>query len=92
MEWLKLPPHLYFNRGCLEEALHGNALSGEKRALVVTDKGMVRSGILQRLLVCLRSKGLDVEVFSDVHPDPDMECIRNGVEICEGFKPDIIIW
>ena len=92
IEWLKLPQQLYFNRGCLEEALKGgNALSGGKRALVVTDKGIVRSGILQRVLNCLHASGLDVEVFSDVHPDPDMECIRHGVEVCKTFEPDIIV-
>lgn len=90
IEWLKLPGHLYFNRGCLEEAL-GNAVNGDMRALIVTDKGMVRSGILQRVLAVCRSKGVKYEVFPDVHPDPDMECIRNGVEICNAFQPDIMI-
>lgn len=39
----------------------------------------------------LQSKGVKYEVFPDVHPDPDMECIRNGVEICNAFQPDIMI-
>jgi acetaldehyde dehydrogenase/alcohol dehydrogenase len=91
IEWLKLPQQLYFNRGCLEEALRGIADSGEKRALVVTDKGMVRSGILQRVLSCLRDQGLAVEVFSEVYPDPNMECIRKGVAACNSFQPDVMI-
>lgn len=75
----------------MEEALKGNAINGEKRVLVVTDKGMVRCGFAQRVSTCLRDQGLDVEIFSDVHPDPDMECVRNGVEVCNSFKPDIIV-
>ena len=91
IEWLKLPQQLYFNRGCLEEALRGIADSGEKRALVVTDKGMVRSGILQRVLSSLRDQGLAVEVFSEVFPDPNMECVRKGVAACNSFQPDVMI-
>jgi len=91
IEWLQLPHQLYYNRGCTEEALGGNAINGEKRVLIVTDKGMVRCGFAQRVSTCLRDQGLDVEIFSDVHPDPDMECVRNGVEVCNSFKPDIIV-
>ena len=75
----------------MEEALTETAINGSKRALIVTDKGIVRSGILQRVITCLREKGLDVEVFSDVYPDPNMECIRNGVDVCKGFQPDTMI-
>ena len=58
---------------------------------MVTDKGMVRSGILQRVLSSLRDQGLAVEVFSDVMPDPNMECIRKGVAACNSFQPDVMI-
>jgi len=91
IEWLKIPRELYFNRGCLEEVLQGSSLSGLNRALVVTDKGIVKSGILERVLKCLKASGMEVEVFSDVHPDPDMECIRNGVDVCKSFQPDVMI-
>ena len=32
-----------------------------------------------------------VEVFVDTHADPDMECVRKGVEACKRFKPDLMI-
>lgn len=74
----------------MEEALAGNA-NEYKRAFVVTDKGMMRSGLIQRVLACLRGEGLDVEAFSDVYPDPDMDTIRKGVNACNSFKPDLIV-
>ena len=86
-----MPSQLYYNRGCLEEGLRGVAAGGAKKAVVVTDVGIASTPILQRVLSCLRGEGVEVEVFHDVHPDPDMECIRNGVEFCNTVKPDTII-
>jgi acetaldehyde dehydrogenase/alcohol dehydrogenase len=39
----------------------------------------------------LKGLGFEVDVFVDTHADPDMACIRKGVEACERFKPDLMI-
>ena len=39
----------------------------------------------------LKNQGFEVEVFVDTHADPDMNCIRKGVAVCEQFKPDVMI-
>ncbi len=49
------------------------------------------SGYVDRVEKCLRAQNFEVEVFVDTHADPDMECIRNGVEACNRFKPDLMI-
>lgn len=83
--------YLFSTGGCLEEALRGIAVDGEKKALIVTDKGMMQTGVLQRVVLCLQNEGLQVEVFSDVMPDPNEECVRAGVKACKSFEPDLMI-
>jgi acetaldehyde dehydrogenase/alcohol dehydrogenase len=95
MEWFNLPRRIFFNRGCLEEALQSCAGPDENglcttRAIVVTDPGMVQCGHVDRLVDALKKIGHTVDVFSAVSPDPDMACIRRGVKACESFRPDIM--
>jgi len=49
------------------------------------------AGYVDRVSKVLRDQGFTVDVFVDTHPDPDMACIRKGVEACNRFKPDLMV-
>jgi len=77
IEWFNLPNRIYFNRGCLEEALRdcSKAYSTgdrDERVLIVSGKTNKKLGNVHRVASCLREEGFEVEVFTDVHSDPDM--------------------
>ena len=96
IEWFNVPGRIYFNRGCLEEGLRECAkayASGgrDQKALIVTDKAMQHMGYVDRVSSALKGMDFEVEIFDDVHPDPDMECVRAGVQVCEHFQPDLMI-
>lgn len=96
IEWYKNPPDIYYNRGCLEEALSDCARpmkDGERmsRAIIVTDKVMGFLGYVERVKKTLIEKGFMVSIFDDVNPDPDMATVRRGIEACKQFMPDIMI-
>jgi Alcohol dehydrogenase, class IV len=48
-------------------------------------------GYVDRVVKVLKDQGFEVDIFVDTHADPDMECIRKGVEACNRFKPDLMI-
>jgi len=91
MLWFRVPEKVYFKYGCLREALRDLQDDGRKRAFVVTDRFLYESGILQGAIDTLEELGMKTEVFSDVAPDPTLECARRGVERMNQFKPDTII-
>lgn len=96
IEWYKNPPDIYYNRGCLEEALADCARpmkSGERmsRCIIVTDKVMGSLGYVDRLKTALAKHGFVTTVFDDVNPDPDMATVRRGIEACRGFQPDLMV-
>ena len=96
IEWFNLPHRVFFNRGCLEEGLRECAkayATGERdhKVLVVSDKVCQKLGYIDRVSSKLRELGFEVEVFNDVNADPNMECIRKGVAVCERFRPDLMI-
>jgi acetaldehyde dehydrogenase/alcohol dehydrogenase len=87
--WHKLPPAIYFRRGCTPEALKD--IVGRKRALIVTDDFIFRSGMADDLIATLKKLGLEADVFSQVQADPNLTTVRKLVEVANGFQPDIFV-
>jgi alcohol dehydrogenase class IV len=65
--------------------------SGLRRILVVTDRGLMSLGLADRMLQALRAAGVEVEIFSDVVPDPGFELVLAGVERLEKFRADAML-
>ena len=92
MQWFKVPPKIYFEKGAIQylEKMHNIS-----RAFIVTDPGMVELGYVDKILFYLRRREgrnyVHSEIFSEVEPDPSIETVRKGVERMRQFNPDVII-
>ena len=89
MLWFKVPPKVYFKRGCLDLALR--ELRGKKRAFIVTDRFLFNSGAVDNITRVLDEIGMDHQVFFDVKPDPTLATIKQAMEIVRPYEPDVII-
>ncbi|MBS0644810.1 MAG: bifunctional acetaldehyde-CoA/alcohol dehydrogenase, partial [Proteobacteria bacterium] len=89
MLWHKLPPSIYFRRGCLAFALED--LRGSKRCLIVTDRFLFESGRVQETRGILESLGMEVQVFFEVSADPTLAVVRKGLATANAFQPDVIL-
>jgi len=89
MLWFQVPQKIYFKSGCLPLALQD--LKGAKRAFVVTDKPLYELGICDMVTRELEKLGVEIQVFSDVKPDPDLSTIREGNARIRMFQPDLLI-
>ena len=87
--WHKLPGAVYFRRGCIPEALKD--IAGRKRALIVTDDFLFRTGVADDLIATLKGLGMEVDVFSEVQADPNLTTVRKCVEVANRFQPDVIV-
>ena len=89
MLWFKVPPKVYFKRGCVDLAL--KELKGKKRAFIVTDRFLFNSGAVDNITRVLDEIGIDHQVFFDVKPDPTLATINQAMEIVRPYEPDVII-
>jgi alcohol dehydrogenase class IV len=64
---------------------------GSKKALVVTDKGVVNSGIEKKVKDHLEKNGVNVEIFDKVMSDPDIANAEACVEMAKRDRYDLII-
>jgi len=64
---------------------------GVKRVMVITDGQLIELGIVNPLIELMKDSEVEVEVFSDIEPDPGYDLVLKGVERLKGFKPDAVL-
>lgn len=93
MLWFRAPQKVYFKRGCLKTALRELGEEGEKRkrAFIVTDGFLYKSGMVKRVTDELDELGIAHTEFFEVAPDPMLAVAREGARRMEAFAPDVVI-
>jgi len=64
---------------------------GARRAFIVTDKGVIDSGIGTKIKALLEKEGIRVEIFNQVISDPDIACFEACLEMAKKNQFDLII-
>lgn len=62
-----------------------------RRALLVTDSGFLKTGLVEAPAASLRDAGLAVEIYSEVVADPPELVVLEAVGAARAFKADIVI-
>lgn len=62
-----------------------------KRALVVSDPGIVAAGHVERGIQSLREAGIDAILFDGARENPTTEHVAAGVELAREAQPDLIV-
>ncbi len=81
----------YFGPGSRKELPGVVARLGYKKALVVTDKGLMKFGVAKQVLDVLDEAKIPYEVYDDVKPNPTVTNVKNGVEALKKAKADFIV-
>ncbi|MDO5396608.1 MAG: bifunctional acetaldehyde-CoA/alcohol dehydrogenase [bacterium] len=92
MLWFRAPEKVYIKKGCLPVALDElkNVL-GKKKAFIVTDEFLYKSGMSKRITDKLDEMGIMHKTFFNVAPDPSLACAKAGAKEMADFEPDVII-
>ena len=64
---------------------------GKKKALVVTDKGLIKFGVAKMVTDVLDEAGVAYEIFSEVKPNPTVTNVKDGVAAFKAAKADLLI-
>jgi acetaldehyde dehydrogenase/alcohol dehydrogenase len=92
MLWFRAPEKVYIKRGCLPVALEElKEVLNKKRAFIVTDSFLFENGYTKGITDKLNEMGIEHTTFSNVAPDPNLSCAKEGAKLMEEFKPDVII-
>lgn len=81
----------YFGPGARKELPGVVKSMGFTKALVVTDKGLMKFGVAQKVLDELDAAGIPYEIFDEVKPNPTVTNVKNGIEACKKAGADFIV-
>ena len=90
VQWFKVPQKIYFERNSIQYLQSCKDLN---KVFLVTDTSMVELGYLSRITeqLNLRRNKVQIQLFCDVEPDPDITTVTKGARMMDIFKPDAII-
>ena len=77
-----VPTRIYFGKGQIKH-LPEIAASGSKTLLVYGGGSIKRAGIYDQALELLKGAGVEVFELPGVEPNPKIETVRKGAELCK---------
>lgn len=85
------PANLLFGMGAIE-TIKTMPIAGSK-VLIVTDEGICKTDIIDKLIGFLKERGMSHAIFSDVTPNPTLETVKKGISkyVAEGCNAIIAI-
>ncbi len=81
----------YFGPGARKELATVVANRGWKKALVVTDKGLMQFGVAKMVLDVMDAAGIPYEIYDEVKPNPTVTNVTNGVAACKKAGADFLV-
>lgn len=81
----------YFGPGARKELPGVVARLGFKKALIVTDKGLIKFGVAKMVSDVLDEAGIPYEIYSEVKPNPTVTNVKMGVEAFKQSGADFLV-
>ena len=81
----------YFGAGSISVIPEEVKARKYKKALVVTDKDLLKFNVSQKVTTELEKAGLEYEIFSDLKPNPTVNNVKNGVQAFKDAGADYLI-
>ncbi|QDS92137.1 NAD-dependent methanol dehydrogenase [Roseimaritima multifibrata] len=87
----QLRPRIVFGAGAIQQLGDLARASGGRRALIVSDRGVVSAGHYDKGKQALEAAGLETFSFHDFGENPTTDMVQAGVDFARQVQPDILI-
>ena len=81
----------YFGAGSRKMIAEEVAKRGYKKALVVTDKDLVKFGVAAQVTDVLKEAGIPFEIFDEVKPNPTVKNVKAGIAAFKAAGADFMV-
>lgn len=81
----------YFGAGAIHSIVDETKIRGFKKALVVTDKDLIKFNVATKVMKLLDDNGLAYDVYNKIKPNPTIENVQEGVKAFADSGADYMI-
>lgn len=86
-----IPPISYFGEGALEESMQYMKSKGFKTCLIVTDPGIAKIGVADKVAEIVKSNGVTVCVYDQTQPNPNVKNVLDGLKVLKSNNADCVV-
>ncbi|WP_269477699.1 iron-containing alcohol dehydrogenase [Hominibacterium faecale] len=88
----ELPTKIRFGAGITQEVGQEAVAMGGSNILIITDKGIMKAGIVDTVVAALRIAGHEsIAIFDDVEPNPRDTTVHRAYEQAKALSADLLI-
>ena len=84
-------PEIFSGQGSLKQINSILATINAKKIMVITDKGIVKAGIYDKLKNIIEAENTEIVLFDGVQPDPEINLVGKVVEIARDASVEAVI-
>ena len=81
----------YFGAGSRKVIAEEVAKRGYKKALIVTDKDLIKFGVADQVIAVLKDANIPYEIFDEVKPNPTVKNVKAGIAAFHAAGADFMI-
>ena len=81
----------YIGAGAITSIIAEVEIRGYKKALIVTDKDLIKFNVVSKVTDILKEANLDFEIFDDVKANPTINVVKSGIEKFKTTGADYLI-
>jgi len=87
----RAPHHILAGLDSLERLGEEAKAFEAKKALLVPDKGVIESGVVEKVQTLVKKEDITIDVFDKVVSDPDIGCAEACIEMAKKGKYGLIL-
>jgi alcohol dehydrogenase class IV len=88
---LQMPKSILFGNGCIEELGKEVKKLDGKKVIIITDRNLVKAGLLEKPKQVLAKEKIEVDLFEDVETEPTSGVVEKGRGLIRQKGYDILI-
>lgn len=81
----------YFGAGAIAHIPEEVKARGFKKAFIVTDSGLVKAGLVEKITQLLKDNNLSFDVFDKTVPNPTVAVVKEGIAAYKASEADYIL-
>jgi len=86
-----IPTKIYFGQGQLENLGSVTQSYGKKALLVYGGGSIKKTGVYDTVVNQLKGSGVEIFELAGIEPNPKVDSVRKGIEICKKEKIDVVL-
>lgn len=86
-----LPTRIVYGSGVSKNLANELAGFGKKHPLIITDKGLIKAGIVEKVLHGLKEAGIAFDIFDEIEPNPRDSTVHRGYDFAKAKGSDSLV-